>query len=69
MGKIITSDADCADCLCRVCAHNDGNDSYSKQLEYGSIIWKKCRCGCNLGDEIVDTTDDCSEYLPDEYNE
>lgn len=63
MGKIITTDADCADCLCRVCASNSCNDSYNHKLEHG---YKGCECNCNFGDEIVETEDDCSSYLPDE---
>lgn len=64
MGKVIKSDRDCADCLCRVCANNNCNDSFNSSLKYG---YKMCTCDCNIGDELVEIDDDCPEFLPDEY--
>ena len=66
MGRIITSATDCKDCLCRICAHSDSNDSYNKEL--GPMGYKKCTCGCNIGDKLIETEDDCPNYLPDEEN-
>ena len=61
MGRIITSDADCADCLCRICARNILNDSQNQNLE-----GKTCTCNCDVFDEIIETEEDCELFLPDE---
>lgn len=63
MGRIIVSDRDCADCLCRVCARNECNDSQNSNLENNE---KTCSCGCDVFNEIVETEDDCERFLPDE---
>lgn len=62
MGKIIESDEDCADCLCRVCANNSCNDSVNSKGDGHA----RCRCDCNIGDILIETEDDCSNFLPDE---
>lgn len=61
MGRMILSDRDCADCLCRVCARNVCNDSQNKNLEE-----KTCSCNCDVFNEIIETEDDCPSFLPDE---
>lgn len=61
MERIITSDMDCADCLCRVCARNICIDSQNKNL-----VEKSCTCNCDVFNEIVETEEDCEFYLPDE---
>lgn len=63
MGRIIKSDEDCADCLCRVCARNSCNDSYNSKLRNGEA---NCACNCDVFHEIIETVDDCSLFLPDE---
>lgn len=63
MGRIINSDADCSDCLCRVCARNNCNDSYNQKLKYGEAM---CTCDCSIGDEIIESQDDCPIFLADE---
>lgn len=66
MGRIITSDLDCAECLCRVCARSVNNDSYNKVL--AGWEYKKCNpCYfCDIDKELVETDADCRIYLPDE---
>ena len=61
--RLIESDEDCADCLCRVCARNNCNDSYNAQLENG---YPNCSCNCEIGDKLIETEDDCPYFLPDE---
>lgn len=61
MGRMILSDRDCADCLCRVCARNVCNDSQNKNLEE-----KTCSCNYDVFNEIIETEDDCPSFLPDE---
>lgn len=61
MGRIITSDRDCIDCLCRICARNIYNDSQNEMLEE-----KTCTCNCDVFNEIIETEDDCDLFLPDE---
>lgn len=61
--RTVTSDEDCADCLCRVCARNKNNDSYNHKLENGHA---NCECNCNIGDKLIETEDDCPDFLPDE---
>ena len=61
MGRMITSDADCADCLCRVCARNICNDSQNKNLGE-----KTCTCNCDVFNELIETEEDCNYYLPDD---
>lgn len=65
MGRLIKSAKDCADCLCRVCANNDCNDSWNHALD-ARCGYKKCTCNCSPGDEITETLEDCPEFLPDE---
>lgn len=61
--RIIISDEDCADCLCRVCARNSCNDSYNHKLEND---YANCECNCMIGDVLIETEDDCFLFLPDE---
>lgn len=61
--RIVSSDEDCADCLCRVCARNCNNDSYNHKAEEDG---RSCECHCKIGDKLIETEDDCSEFLPDE---
>ena len=62
----LKSDADCADCICRVCARNSCNDSWNHHLEECNG-WKSCTCECSIGDLCVyETEDDCPNFLPDE---
>ena len=61
--RFVTSDEDCADCLCRVCARNSCNDSYNSKLENGHA---NCSCNCRIGDKLIETEDDCPNFLPDE---
>lgn len=61
--RLIKSDEDCADCLCRVCARNSCNDSYNIELEGG---YANCSCNCSIGDKLIETEDDCPNFLPDE---
>lgn len=64
MGRRVRSDEDCADCLCRVCARNADNDSYNSKLKGD---YKYCSCSaCSVFHEIVETEEDCQEFLPDE---
>lgn len=63
MSRILMSDEDCADCLCRVCARNGCNDSFNP-LHDGS----DCMCDCDIGiSKVVESTDDCHLFLPDVY--
>jgi len=64
MGRVITSYEDCADCLCRVCARNECNDSYN--AIHAKNERAGCTCECNFGDEIKETIDDCHLFLADE---
>ena len=61
MGRIITSDTDCTDCLCRVCARNACNDSQNKNLGE-----KTCTCNCDVFNELIETEEDCEYFLPDD---
>lgn len=61
--RIVTSEEDCADCLCRVCARNGCNDSYNHISEEDG---RRCECNCKIGDKLIETEDDCSDFLPDE---
>ena len=67
MGRVLRSEEDCAECLCRVCAHNVANDSYNPELEYGCKDCIASEC-CRIGEtEIIDLDTDCPKesYLPD----
>lgn len=61
----MTSDLDCADCLCRVCACSVHNDSYNEKLDHESRMCSPCYF-CETGRELIETDEDCSQYLPDE---
>ena len=61
--RLILSDEDCADCLCRVCARNSCNDSYNHDINNDYVT---CICDCNIGDILIETEDDCPNFLPDE---
>ena len=61
--RIVTSDEDCADCLCRLCARNSCNDSYNRKSEEDG---RSCECNCKIGDKLIETEDDCPDFLPDE---
>lgn len=61
--RLVTSDEDCADCLCRVCARNSCNDSYNRKSEEDG---RSCECNCKIGDKLIETEDDCPDFLPDE---
>lgn len=63
--RLVTSDEDCADCLCRVCARNRCNDSYNRISEKDG---RSCECNCKIGDKLIETEDDCPDFLPDEDN-
>lgn len=63
MGRKITSDADCADCLCRVCARNSANDSWHPLVEAEDS--RLCNCECKFGDDLIESEDDCCDFLPD----
>ena len=63
--RLVTSDEDCADCLCRVCARNSCNDSYNRKSEEDG---RSCECNCKIGDKLIETEDDCPDFLPDEDN-
>ncbi len=61
MSRILRSDEDCADCLCRVCARNACNDSQNPLHDRPD-----CYCDCDIGSsQVVETTDDCNLFLPD----
>lgn len=64
--KIITSDIDCADCLCRVCARSMLNDCYNHSVEYK--VCDPCN-NCYLGDTLIETTADCEDFACDEEEE
>lgn len=61
--RLVTSDEDCADCLCRLCARNSCNDSYNRKSEKDG---QSCECNCKIGDKLIETEDDCPDFLPDE---
>lgn len=63
--RLVQSDEDCADCLCRVCARNSNNDCWNSNVKY----YKECECECNVGDRLIETEDDCDRFLPDELGE
>lgn len=64
MGRIVMCDADCADCLCRVCARNADNDSFNPNCDYPD--YPTCHCDCIVGkNELVETQEDCPLFLPD----
>ena len=57
----VQSDLDCADCLCRVCAKNEVNDSRNPTAPY-----KDCGCNnCGIGNLLVETDEDCKGFTPD----
>ena len=57
----VLHDTDCADCLCRVCAKNEANDSWNPSAPY-----KDCGCNnCGIGNLLVETTEDCKGFAPD----
>lgn len=57
----VLSETDCTDCLCRVCAKNEVNDSRNPSAPY-----KDCGCNeCGIGSLLVETTADCSGFVPD----
>lgn len=62
--RLVMSDEDCSDCLCRVCARNSSNDSRNNKLKNG--IQVRCECNCRFGDELVETGEDCPNFLPDD---
>lgn len=63
MGRIFKSMEDCSDCLCRVCANNQDNDSINSATD--GIA--RCSCGvCEVFSEIVETEADCPNFIPDE---
>lgn len=62
--RYVESDTDCADCLCRVCTRNCNNDLVNSKL--GSCA-DDCTCdNCEFGQRLIETEDDCADYLPDE---
>ena len=66
-GRVLLSDEDCADCLCRVCANNQYNDAWNPGLAYGYKSCVPCEC-CRIGiTMLVEIDDDCPSggYLPD----
>ena len=55
--RLVLSDEDCADCLCRVCARNEHNDAHNEKIDF-----KDCEpCEhCKIGESyLVDISDDC----------
>lgn len=58
--RYITSDMDCADCLCRICARNEDNDSFNELI---TSLDMPCHCDCSIGDIL---TEECEFFLPDE---
>ena len=67
MSRTITSDEDCADCLCRVCARSVHNDSYNSEIEESDIGCNPC-CFCDVNNEVIETDEDYIRYMPDELN-
>ena len=65
MGRLVKSDLDCADCLCRVCARSEHNDSYNEKINHTDLMCAPCYF-CEIGRELIETEEDCSEFLPDE---
>ena len=66
-GRILKSDEDCADCLCRVCANNSYNDCWNPNVPYGYATCIPCEC-CQIGETLlVEIEEDCptGSYLPD----
>lgn len=61
--RLVKSDEDCADCLCRLCARNSCNDSYNIQLEGG---YANCSCNCNIGYKLIEAEEYCPNFIPDE---
>ena len=58
-GRIVKSDQDCADCLCRVCARNQYNESWNPNLEQDYKGCIPCEC-CHVGETLlVDIDSDC----------
>lgn len=65
--KIVKSDEDCAECLCRVCARNEYNDAYNEKVEWKDCV--PCR-HCRLGESVlIDTDEDCQAFCPDYLDE
>jgi hypothetical protein len=61
MSNIVTGEESCADCICRVCAHNEDNDAW------GDCIKDCVPCAdCFVGYEYYDNELDCFEFLPGE---
>ncbi len=56
---------DCADCLCRVCARSEHNDSYNSEMDKNDMGCNPCYY-CDVNKEVIETDEDCSQYLPDE---
>lgn len=67
-GRIVTSDLDCTDCLCAVCARNQDTSMDNSCLKHYEKVCAPCD-NCRLGQELIETEDDCSEFLGDNYDE
>lgn len=67
-GRIVKSDTDCADCLCRVCARNPYIDC---DVEYDHLFRNCEPCfHCVVGESmLVEIEDDCTSqsFLPVDY--
>jgi len=62
MSNIVMGDESCADCICRVCAHNEDNDAYNYACPKDCI---PC-ADCFVGHEYCDNPLDCYEFMPSE---
>lgn len=67
--RLVKSNEDCADCLCRVCARNVINDCCNSHAAYADC--ESCE-NCFIGETyVVELEEDClgQGFLPDEEEE
>ena len=60
--RIVSSNMDCADCICRVCARNSANDFCIGDAE---LACEACN-NCEIGDLLMETDDMCDKFICDE---
>lgn len=63
-GRLVMSDKDCGDCLCRFCARNEYTDARNPSVEYANCA--PCE-NCFVGEtELIESESDCPDFAPDE---
>ena len=70
-GKEVTSDLDCADCLCAVCAKSIHTSIENEKVDYLKMDCDPCN-NCEIGDFLTEVEEDCPHgFLGDDsfFNE